>query len=84
MVIGQKSVQTLKRGKLPYSLIDEKDGVGATNEQNDPKSVAETFEATLLTMVLKTRDNTWIVNFGTSTHVIGNAKILDEVKELIN
>ncbi|CAK9194039.1 unnamed protein product [Sphagnum jensenii] len=84
MVIGQKSVQTLKRGKLPYSLIDEEDGVGVSNEQSDPKNVAETFEATLSTMVLETRNNTWIVDFGASTHVIGNAKILDEVKELVD
>jgi hypothetical protein len=53
----------LKRGKLPYSLIDEEDGVGASNEQSDPKNVAKTFEATLSTMVLKTKDNTWIVDF---------------------
>jgi len=84
MVIGQKSVQTLKRGKLPYSLIDEEDGIGASNEQSDPKSVAKTFEATLSTMALKTRDNTWIVDFGASTHVIRNAKILDEVKEVVD
>ncbi len=63
MVIGQKSVPTLKRSKLPYSLIDEEDGVGASNEQSDPKNVAKTFEATLSTMVLKTKDNTWIVDF---------------------
>ncbi len=74
----------MKRGKLPYSLIDEEDGVGASNEQSDPKNVAKTFEATLSTMVLKTKDNTWIVDFWASTHVIGNAKILDEIKELVN
>jgi hypothetical protein len=31
-------------------------------------------------MVLEIGDNTWIVDFGASTHVIGNVKILDEVR----
>jgi hypothetical protein len=42
------------------------------------------FEATLSTMVLETRYNTWIVDFGENTHVIGNAKIRDEVKEPVD
>jgi hypothetical protein len=35
-------------------------------------------------MVLEIGDNTWIVDFGASTHVIANVKILDEVKELVD
>ncbi len=58
----------MKKRQSTYSLIDEKDGVSASNEQSDPKSVAETFETSLSTIVLETRNNTWIVDFGASTH----------------
>jgi hypothetical protein len=35
-------------------------------------------------MVLETRDNTWIVDFGANTHVTTNAKVINEVKKLID
>jgi hypothetical protein len=35
-------------------------------------------------MVLEIKDNTWIVDFGTCTHVTRNAKIQNEVKEPID
>ncbi len=45
-----KDCPKIRERQTAYSLIDEEDGAGASNEQNDPKNVAETFEATLSAM----------------------------------
>jgi hypothetical protein len=45
-----KDCPKIRERQTAYSLIDEEDGGGASNEQNDPKNVAETFEATLSAM----------------------------------
>jgi hypothetical protein len=83
VVIGQKNVQTLERSKLPTLYLMKKMD-GASNEQNDPHNVAKTFETTLSAMALEIGNNTWIVDFGTSTHVTINAKILDKVRKPID
>jgi len=43
-------------------------------------TIVEDFEIVLLTLTLEIGDDAWIFNSRTSTHVIGNLKLIGEIK----
>jgi hypothetical protein len=65
----------------------EKPNVSQTNQKHGDEhrnnidiTIVEDFEIVLLTLTLEIGDDAWNFDSKTSTHVIGNLRLIDEIK----
>ncbi len=70
--------EKLNVSQATYILINQEHGDEHRN--NTEITIVEDFEIVLLALTLEIRDDVWIIDSRTTTHVIGNLKLIGEIK----
>lgn len=74
--------EKLNVNQAAYILTNQEHGDEHRN--NTQITIVEDFEIVLLVLTLEIRDDVWIFVSRTSTHVIGNLRLIGEIKQPID